>query len=81
MTGGVSGRVLIVATVLLLVAAGLCLLDGDQTTSADLCLVLGVPSLGLLFTSELALIGRLAPAPVATARRHISDRPTPPPRA
>ena len=73
-------RVMCVAAIAVVVAAGLCLLDPDEG-AGDLCtvslLVTTAPPLVLL----LPLIGTSVPASNPAPAAYAADRPAPPPKA
>ncbi len=84
MSPGMSARVIALAVVALIPAAGVCLLDGHQGATADpgldVCATLLLAPVGLLLGFPLALVGRSLPA-LARARLLLPrDLPVPPPR-
>jgi hypothetical protein len=80
MPAGTLPRLIALAAIVLIVGAGLCLFDGDQSAGGDLCLLLVVTT-GLLPAFPLAPTGHLLPALVKSYRRYSPDLPAPPPKA
>jgi len=73
-------RIVALATVVLIIAAGLCLLDTDHSGSGiDLCGTVLTPTGGLTLGFYLA-VGASYILPVALLQPYCSDLPYPPPK-
>jgi hypothetical protein len=67
--------------VVVVVAAGLCLLDGDESGGADLCALPLVVTLTVPVAITLPLAGRSIPALATRHPSYAPDLPAPPPKA
>ena len=74
------GRVVTLAAIALIVAAGLCLFDSDHGSGGDLCVPFSVTN-GLFILIFLMLAGRVSPTFALAYSRYRPDLPAPPPKA
>jgi hypothetical protein len=81
MRGDIPGRILVLAAVMLLVGASLCVLDADDGTGVDLCHLVLLPVAGLGLGAPQLLVGRLVPVEIPIHPGAALDHPVPPPRA
>ena len=72
--------VVVLAAIALIAAAGLCLLDADNT-GPDLCVAFLAITIGLSLTVTLALAGRAVPALTPAYDLSPRDLAAPPPKA
>lgn len=81
MAEGTLGRLAVLAAILVIVAAGFCLLDGDEVGGVDLCAIPLAVALTLPLALPLVLTGRSLPALVTIRPSYAPDLPAPPPKA
>lgn len=81
MRSGTFSRVAVLAAIAVIAAAGLCLLDGSDALSEDLCLSFFATTSALLPAMSLALMGRYLPFLRPPYHSLSSDLPAPPPKA
>lgn len=74
------GPVIILAAVVVIVTAGLCLLDAHGG-GLDLCLSLVAVTVGVLVTIPQTVASAFVPARVEVCDLLLLDRPAPPPKA
>jgi hypothetical protein len=79
--GGTFGRLLVMGIGVMVVAAGLCLLDGDDSGGADLCTLPLVTTLTIPVAITLPLAGRSIPALAIRHPSYAPDPLAPPPKA
>jgi hypothetical protein len=72
---------IVVGMVVVVAAAGFCLLDGDEIGGADLCVIPLAVALIMPLALPLPLAGRSLPALVGIRPSHAPDLPAPPPKA
>lgn len=80
MRPGMLGRVMVLAAIAVIVAAGLCLLDGDEAGGQDLCAPSLMVTVALLLGFPLGSAGHYLPA-LVRIRPLYPDLPAPPPKA
>ena len=72
---------MVVAAIIVITAAGLCLLDGDGAGGVDLCAAAVALTLTLPLAFPLPLTGRFLPALPRMRPLYTQDLPAPPPKA
>lgn len=77
---GTPGRILAMAAIAVIVAAGLCVFDEGEAADRDLCLSLLGTTIGLLLASPLAPTGGLLPALAKAYYLSLPNLPAPPPK-
>lgn len=78
MPASLRSRLVVLAAIVMVAAAGLCLLDSDWETT-DLCLLPLMAASGLVMGYPLQFAGDLRPDPATAYRSDPSDLPSPPP--
>jgi hypothetical protein len=78
---GFLGRLVILGAILVILAAGFCLLDGDEVGGVDLCAVPLAVTLIVPLAIPLPLTGRSLPTLVTIRPSYALDFPPPPPKA
>jgi hypothetical protein len=74
-------RLICVAAIAVVVAAGLCLLDPDEGAGGDLCIASLLVTTAPLLVLLLPLVGTAVPVSIPARAAYAADRPTPPPKA
>jgi hypothetical protein len=78
---GAFGPLIVLGMVLLVGAAGLCLLDGHEASGIDRCALPLALTLIVPVAITLPLTGRSLPALVTSRPSYAPDLPAPPPKA
>jgi hypothetical protein len=78
---GTLGRLMVLAAIVVIAAAGLCLLDGDEVSGIDLCGIAVAGTLALPLAVLLPVTGRALPALAGIRPFYAPDFPPPPPKA
>jgi hypothetical protein len=81
MPAGTLGRVIALAGIAVILAAGLCVFDAGHAAHGDLCLSFLGTAVGLALLFPLAPIAHLAPALAEPCHPYPPDLPAPPPKA
>jgi hypothetical protein len=77
----VARRVICIAAIMVVVAAGLCLLDSHEGDAGDLCLVSPLVTTAPRLVLLLPLVGTFVPVSIPARAAYAADRPAPPPKA
>ncbi len=75
------GRVMVLVAIIVIAAAGLCLLDGDGVNGVDLCAAFVGVTLTLPIAFPLPVTGRSLPVLARIRPLYAQDLPAPPPKA
>ncbi len=81
MRAGTLGRVAVLAAIVVIAAAGFCLLDGDEVGGVDLCAASVAVGLTLPLAFPLPMTGRSLPVLATIRPLYAPDFPPPPPKA
>lgn len=81
MQAAMLGRVIALAGIAVILAAGLCVFDAGHAAHGNLCLSFLGPAVGLALLFPLAPMAHLAPALAKAYHRYPPDLPAPPPKA
>lgn len=81
MAVGTLGRLTALAAVIVIAAAGLCLLDGDEVGGVELCAASVAVALTLPLAFPMPVTGRFLPALATIRPLYRPDLPVPPPKA
>jgi len=81
MGAGTLGRVMVLVAIIVIAAAGLCLLDGDEVGGVDLCAASVAVTLTLPLVFPLPVTGRSFPALARIRPLYRPDLHAPPPKA